>query len=30
MIKVAIAGARGKMGTEAVYTMMKKENKTKH
>ena len=26
MIKVAIAGARGKMGTEAVFTMMKKEN----
>ena len=26
MIKVAIAGARGKMGTEAVHTMMKKDN----
>ena len=26
MLKVAIAGARGKMGTEAVHTMMKKEN----
>lgn len=26
MIKVAIAGARGKMGAEAVHTMMKKEN----
>jgi 4-hydroxy-tetrahydrodipicolinate reductase len=26
MIKVVIAGARGKMGTEAVHTMMKKEN----
>ena len=26
MLKVAIAGARGKMGTEAVHTMMKKDN----
>ncbi len=26
MLKVAIAGARGKMGTEAVHTMMKKQN----
>ncbi len=26
MIKVAIAGARGKMGAEAVHTMMKKDN----
>lgn len=26
MIKVALAGARGKMGSEAVFTMMKKEN----
>ena len=28
MLKVAIAGARGKMGSEAVHTMMKKENVT--
>lgn len=26
MVKVAIAGARGKMGSEAVHTMMKKDN----
>ena len=26
MLKVAIAGARGKMGAEAVHTMMKKDN----